>query len=94
MRPRENTPTKGSISLDSKLLLSPNPGSLSGSPEPQPSNGDTTGAAETEPAPSSATGLEDEPIRPFVYRVPTGKASGSEPPHPHRRRSDIEPTGN
>lgn len=50
-------------------------------------------AAVAEPV-SSKPIPEDELIRPFVYRAPVGKSSGTEPSHPRRRSSDMEFGGN
>ena len=50
-------------------------------------------AAITEPA-SSKPNSEDELVRPFVYRAPVGKSSGTEPSHLRRRSSDMESGGN
>jgi hypothetical protein len=79
--------------LDSKLLLTsastPGPDSHAAA-----SKDKTTDAGDISPTACPMTGHEDEPIRPFVYRAPTGKEPSSDPSHPKRRSSDLEHRGN
>lgn len=93
-----NNTTKGSIPLDSKLIGKKEDGKLvvNATIKFAEAAGLSRNMEELalSEASKSAAPVEDEPIRPFVYRAPTGQASGSDRSHPKRRTSDADCRGN